>query len=658
MKKNDLFLHRLRCSLVLAFSAAAITVATAAQTPPVIAADIDGATPPYRMEAALPFQASTDILSSTGALDSVLSGMARNANTGSSDSTKSATFRASNLLMNKGMVPIVAAAQPGQVLSLKASAEALGMVNVTVAEGAIYGRIAPSKMAALGALGSLRFARYAGQSKNNVGSVTSQGDVSMKSNVARQRTTLNGAGVKVGILSDSYNALGTAGAGVSSGNLPGAGNPNGFSKPVRVLRDAAAGTDEGRAMAEIVHDVAPGAELSFYAVSDTSEAGFADGIRALAADGAKVIVDDVGFFAEPHFQDGLVARAVDQVAAQGVAYFSSAGNQAREAYEAQAFLGAPVKIKLPDGTVIGEYLPHQVFTDDFHVTPFLRVNLVKTAPGPQLFVPFMQWSEPWASLSETSPGTKTDWDLFIFSEPNFDSLIAAGTGADIGRDPIEVAVAQADGPVGARFSVYVAMMAPISRVGAPSPGYGNYRAAANRLRMYFPYPGFALIDTNAEPAGTIVGHANAAGAIALCAASYNDIDADGRYIPEDFTSVGGVVVRVSANGFPTYQDRQKPDLCGPDNANTSFFSPGGLYDPDRDGFPNFAGTSASAPHVAAVGALLKQARPDFSPNQIRHVLKATARDMIDPYNPYDFGPDRTTGAGFVDADRALRAIGR
>src|SRR6202030_4665917 len=91
-------------------------------------------------------------------------------------------------------------------------------------------------------------------------------------------------------------------------------------------------------MMQIVHDVSPGAGLAFY-TADNSEADFANGIGKLAAPvssggaGAKVIVDDVGYFDEPFFQDGIVAQAVDAVVAQGVAYFSAAGNDGSDAYE-------------------------------------------------------------------------------------------------------------------------------------------------------------------------------------------------------------------------------------------------------------------------------------------------------------------------------------
>ena len=76
-------------------------------------------------------------------------------------------------------------------------------------------------------------------------------------------------------------------------------------------------------MLQIVHDVAPDTALAFY-TADSSEADFAAGIGKLATAGAKVEVDDTGYFDEPFFQDGIVAQAIDAVESQGVAYFSAA----------------------------------------------------------------------------------------------------------------------------------------------------------------------------------------------------------------------------------------------------------------------------------------------------------------------------------------------
>ena len=115
--------------------------------------------------------------------------------------------------------------------------------------------------------------------------------------------SVNGSGIKVGVLSDSFNDLGGAAADEASGALPSASH-------IQVLKDyASGGADEGRAMMQIVHDIAPGADLAFYTAFD-SEQDFANGILALAAAGCKVICDDVSYFDEPFFQNG-VDRAGD-----------------------------------------------------------------------------------------------------------------------------------------------------------------------------------------------------------------------------------------------------------------------------------------------------------------------------------------------------------
>ena len=142
----------------------------------------------------------------------------------------------------------------------------------------------------------------------------------------------NGTGVRVGALSDSFNTSGNGSyaADQASGDLP-AG--------VTVLQDFNGGEDEGRAMLQIVHHLAPGATLGF-ATADVSEAGFAANITNLAKPvaqggfGANIITDDVQYFDEPMFQDGIIAQAIEgAVTNNNVSYFSAAGNLDVQSYE-------------------------------------------------------------------------------------------------------------------------------------------------------------------------------------------------------------------------------------------------------------------------------------------------------------------------------------
>src|SRR6267143_2164320 len=141
----------------------------------------------------------------------------------------------------------------------------------------------------------------------DVGKTTSQGVVQHR--VDKLPNGINGSGITVGVMSDSYDtrveALTHAPDDVASGDLPGTDNPLGNTSPVVVLEDFPRGTDEGRAMLQIVHDLAPKARLGF-ATANTGEVGFANNIRSLAGFGpnavagfkADVIVDDIIYLAE------------------------------------------------------------------------------------------------------------------------------------------------------------------------------------------------------------------------------------------------------------------------------------------------------------------------------------------------------------------------
>ena len=169
---------------------------------------------------------------------------------------------------------------------------------------------------------------------NNSGVVNSSGDTALYTNFVRTGYSLTGEGVKVGVISNSFNTLpgNPAQTDIVNGDLPGAGNPD-DPTPVHNLREYPYGraTDEGRAMLQIVHDIAPKAKLAFR-TGFISAGDFALGIRALQQDSCNVIVDDVTYITEPFFADGVISNAVDEVAAQGVSYFTAAGNFGNKSY--------------------------------------------------------------------------------------------------------------------------------------------------------------------------------------------------------------------------------------------------------------------------------------------------------------------------------------
>jgi hypothetical protein len=226
--------------------------------------------------------------------------------------------------------------------AFRRSAEETGLVvqGTDPERGTLEGFAALDQVQALNALPGRGTLAQAVRPRTSVGSATTRG-------VALQRVDrvhqdgIDGAGVTIAALSDSYDTATSTLTGqpltvhaaddVASGDLPGPGNPANPT-PVVVLDDdrGRVTTDEGRAMLQVAHDVAPAAKLCF-APAQLGEVTFAANIRRLADKqgpcGADVIVDDVVYYDEPMFSDGIVSDAVDDVAAQGVHYLSAAGNQ-------------------------------------------------------------------------------------------------------------------------------------------------------------------------------------------------------------------------------------------------------------------------------------------------------------------------------------------
>ena len=515
----------------------------------------------------------------------------------------------------------------------------------------------------------------AGEQGAKVGATTTQGVALLQTDQVRNQFNTDGSGTTIGILSDSYdtatNVQTTAANDIQSGDLPGPGNPNGFTTPVSVLRDFdnPDASDEGRAMAQIIHDVAPGAELAFYSAFGAGQAGFASGIRSLRNQaGAGVIVDDVIFLAEPMFQDGPIAQAVNDVTEDGAVYVSSAGNNGTNGYgDAFQDLDVPGRLQ-PTNT-----------RHDFGGGDALQTV---TIPDGQTAQIVLQWSNSYASAG--GPGAETDIDFYITDKQGDEVLAVSdfdnnGGGGNQPSDPIEFIEFENTGNVDADGddTPDQTFQIGIERVDGPAPDFLRYvifgPASINEYTD----------DDPADPAdgpATLYGHANAEDAVAVAA---SDVrfgpqtfpNLDGRLV-NTFSAYGGIpiVFDESGNRLPTPQDRLKPDVTGPDGVNTTFFGSDTGNDPDT--FPNFFGTSAAAPHIAAVAGLIRSINPDAEQTRIVEEMERTATDIVSVGVVTDgtlapeaisdaatlngtggTGSDRRTGAGFVSAPAATLAFG-
>ena len=516
---------------------------------------------------------------------------------------------------------LIDAVADGDTSTLRADLEFIGMSDAVPFGRIVSGHLPISSLPALAALSSLRFAQPAA-TVTNAGTVTTQGDQAMRSNIARSSFGVDGAGVKVGVLSDSFNCLGGAAADVVAGDL----------SPVTVVQEISncgGATDEGRAMLQIIHDVAPGASLAF-ATAIGGTATFANNIIALKNNGANVIVDDVLYFAEPMFQDGVIAQAVNSVVSEGVAYFSAAGNYARQSYQSAfragdsfasgAFPSAGGAPSFFGGTA------HN-FNPSGGKDHFQSI----TVPAGTTVIFSLQWDSPYFSVSGP-PGAHNDLNLYILDATA--SIVLAGTTFNnVGGDPVELFGATNIGSTALNLNLMI-----VNRFGT-NPGLIKY--------VYFVTGDALTINEYHTQSGTIYGHANAAGATAVGAAAYFNTPAFGVFPPVlNSSSSSGttpILFDQADNRLSAAEIRAKPEIVAPDGADTTFFG----TDIDGNLFPNFFGTSAAAPHAAGLAALLLEEKPTLTPLQVYASLENTAINMGTP------GFDTNSGFGLIQADTAL-----
>ena len=421
-----------------------------------------------------------------------------------------------------------------------------------------------------------------------VGSVTSEADTILQSRRLRESLPVgyNGAGVRIGVLSDSYNNLGGAATDIASGDLPAS---------VTVVQDlASGGSDEGRAMLQLVYDVAPASTLAFATAFVGGQAGFAANINALAnASGfnADVITDDVFYFAEPFFQDGSIAQAIDNVVQNSdVAYFALAGNLSDQAFE----LNNP---STHGAVTFGAAA--------FGIATVNIANAIDLNPGAgsdarqsitlnngQRALISLQWDSPFFS------SVPNDIDLYLVDQTNNELVATSGADNIANDEPVEVLAFTNNTGAARTYEIIV------DRFSGPMPGklkWVNYGANNSGPINTIEY------DTNSP---TVIPHSAAVGAMSIGAVPYFN-----QLTPESFTSAGPATILFSTNGTPIAPTiRAKPDLASIDGTNTTFFG----SDAEGDGRPNFFGTSAAAPHAAAVGALVRQANPTFTASQVNN----------------------------------------
>ena len=471
---------------------------------------------------------------------------------------------------------------------------------------AIRAQLPPRAVEMLAALDAIRTIRPADEAvtrKDN----TSEGVVAHRANSARTTHRVDGTGIGIGVLSNGVRSLADRQA---TGDLP---------ARVTVLPGQAGRGDEGTALLEIVHDLAPGAEL-YFATGFGGQAQMAANIEALCEAGANVIVDDIGYPNEAAFQDDIVAQGVNAAVAGGCDFFTAGGNDGNLTYgttgvwEGDYAAGTSLIV---DGETLG-------VRHDFGGG--VEANEVSGSGFSGVSAIVLQWADPLGASAN-------DYDLFLVNEDG--DVIASSTDIQDGtQDPIEsirsffdysglsVVVVKASGS-----DRYLRLHAFDGRLAIQTAGnlYGH-SAAENAVSV-------AMVDVR-----TAAGSGNVFNGTESVRTNNSDgprrifFQPDGTAITAgNFSSTGGKLL-------------QKPDLTAASCVTTA-----------TPGFSTFCGTSAAAPHAAAIGALMLEAAG--GPNEV--TLAQLRTGMTSGTAVLDIettGVDRDSGAGIVMALGAVDAV--
>ncbi len=323
----------------------------------------------------------------------------------------------------------------------------------------------------------------------------------------------------------------------------------------------------GTACAEIVHDMAPEAELTLLKVDDLVDLENAKDL--CIREGIDIISHSMGWFGTGVGDGkGIACDIVNDAADNGILWVNSAGNSAKSHYY------QPWADSDSDGW-------HNFVGQDELLT-------FEAEKGTEIAV-YLTWND-W-------PETRDDYDLYLFYSSN-----------SFG-DRERVAESRNDQP---RYGG-----PPVEWIEYEAERSGNYHisvrkseeARSRRLKIWSFNRNLDFEYSSSE--GSVAIPADAVGAMSVGAIAYAD------YNPEPFFSIvnGDPIESYSSRG-PTLDGRTKPELMAPTGVSTVSYGSAGFY-----------GTSAAAPHVAGAAALIKSANPSYSRTQLWNALVDATVDI-------------------------------
>jgi hypothetical protein len=509
------------------------------------------------------------------------------------------------------------------------------------------------------------------------GPIPIEADAPLNADDARSGFGVDGTGVTIGIISDSF-AKTTAPTSwqndVESGARPRAQNPCGRTLPVEIVSDQQSGSDEGRAMAQLVHGIAPGAKLLF-ADAGSSDIGMAQNIFNLAQAGADIIVDDITWPSETYYQQGFISVAIEEVKAQGITYFTSAGNSTGigssgastgkpiSSWQTTAYrpTACPAWLLDPSGDPLdGQTVDCLDFDPDPAAdTPYDTLQIRDNLYNGQAQL------QPIGSIGEPLHGVTTGYVLRFYEvvDAATDDVELIGQVGQFGpTHPGFMGAVTVDENTEVRMVMVRTAHDPDPAARQPAVFLSFIRgggAIADRAHLGNAELGAAATDWVGE---TVFGHGADGSAISVASLHWDD-PAQVR----DYSSLGpGTLlyepVRTDAAApsarLPQPVIVPTPHVAAVDGTQTTFFG----EDEGAPGAPEyrFYGTSAAAPNAAAVAALGLSYAPGLRGAALGQLVLETARGTAagGPVNPYapGFSDAEVFGAGIVDANALLERI--
>ena len=407
-----------------------------------------------------------------------------------------------------------------------------------------------------------------------------------------QNSSVTGKGVKIAVLDGGFKGLSAA---IANGELPSNVQSHDFSGK---------GLDtqykHGTGCAEIIHDMAPDAELHLLKVG--LETDIYDAADYCKSEGIKIVSMSIGTFGTgPGDGTGLVDEICDDLKAHGILVVAAAGNEGNTkdlngtpigTHWQGPFLDSMYQYPKENGNRIHQFVPGDPLGFFNAISAKSCKDDDNVSEEDDLHV-MMRWNDDWSKA-------KVDYDMYLFDGTG---LAASSTNVQNGSQPPfeEIIIDIPDMSEEDLPKTYVLF---ITRKSGSFAGKDIEIMLGGNSAFTPVYEGSQPIATSSS---SICEPADAQSVLTVGAINQSNWTTGPQ---EDFSSQG------PTNAWAGSSARIKPDICGPDGTSGSTY-----------GATGFFGTSAATPHVAGAAALILSMHPQYTVDQLRSAIEQNAIDM-------------------------------